>query len=341
VSTGAFMTLSRQLCPWLLEPLQDLEDAWKRQRLGHAWLIAGPAGLGKVNLALVVADRLLRGTTGGAAPSALGPNEAIEAMRERHAPTDHHPDLHWLHPEEDKRTISVEQVREVTETLSLKGFQGNAKVVLIEPAEAMTVAAANALLKSLEEPTADTYMLLISHQPGRLPSTIRSRCQTLLVPRPKEATVDAWLGDPQPPGGAGTVGGRIAGPLILARGKRDGEDKKNNTLSDSLNLLCESKADPQAVAADWLKQDVDASLDWLVAMLRRTIRARIGTGGSNPVTDPADPLLHNGLRFLTLSALFDQLQATERLREQLGGGVNVELALRALLLGFTPDRGRL
>jgi len=340
MSTDAFVTLSRQLCPWLTESLESLENAWARQRLGHAWLIAGPAGLGKLNLALVVADRLLQGTAGREVPPTLGPKEAVDAMRERHAPTDHHPDLHWLHPDEDKRTISVEQVREATEALSLKGFQGATKVVLIEPAEAMTVAAANALLKSLEEPTADTYMLLISHQPGRLPSTIRSRCQTLLVPRPTQARVEAWLGS-SPRGAAVAAAGRVAGPLGLAQKATSSYDITISKLYESFNLICESRVDPQAVAAEWLKQDVGANLDWLVATLRRTIRARVGAGGSNPVTDPSDPLLHNGLRALTLSALCNQLRAAESLREQLGGGVNVELALRALLLSFTPDRGRL
>lgn len=341
MSNEAFDALSRTLCPWLGDPLRSLEEAWAQRRLGHAWLIAGPAGLGKLNLALVVADRLLRGAVGGELPPELAPQRALEAMRERHAPTDHHPDLHWVHPEDDKRSISVEQIREATEAIGLKGFQGATKVVLIEPADAMTVSAANALLKSLEEPTADTYMLLIAHQPGKLPSTIRSRCQTLLVPRPSETTVEAWLGRRV----AGTPGARAArrvgAPLVFAQTYGDGKDKLFSKLESDINLVCESRADPQAVADEWLKQDVGANLDWLAGTLQRTIRARVGARGSNPVTDPSDPLLHNGLRALTLNALFDRLQATERLREQLGGGINAELALRVLLLGFAPDRGRL
>ncbi len=339
MSTEAFSALSGRLCPWLAEPLQSLESAWSLQRLGHAWLITGPTGLGKLNLALVFADRLLRGNVGREPPPELGPQEAVAAMRDRHAATDHHPDLHWLHPEEEKRTISVEQVRDATEVLGLKGFQGSTKIVVIEPAEAMTVAAANALLKSLEEPTSGTYMLLISHQRGRLPSTIRSRCQTLLVPRPDASTLAAWFGTASAePGSSSDFG---PGPIVAAQRLDPNYDKLIKELETSINLVCEARTDPQAVADEWYKHDTGAALDWLIARLQRAIRTRIGGRGSNPVTDPARPLLHNGFHALTLGALFEQLQSAERLREQLGGGINVELALRVLLLGFTRDRGRL
>ena len=100
------------------------------------------------------------------------------------------PDLHWLYPEEDKETISVDQVRDVIETFTLTAHRGGAKVAIVEPAEAMTTAAANALLKTLEEPTAGSYLLLVSHQPGRLPATVRSRCQHLAVAR--RPTLRAW-----------------------------------------------------------------------------------------------------------------------------------------------------
>ncbi len=116
------------------------------------WLISGPAGLGKINLALVLARRLLgaaRRTRRTRAPLRRS-RPWLRAMRS----LDHHPDLHWLHPEEDKETISVDQVRELIETFTLTAHRGGAKIVIVEPAEALTTAAANALLKTLEEPTA-------------------------------------------------------------------------------------------------------------------------------------------------------------------------------------------
>jgi DNA polymerase III subunit delta' len=327
-----FMILSERLCPWLREPLQTLESAFSGARLGHAWLIAGPPGVGKLNLALVLADRLLRATTASPLPPPLAPADAILAMGTRHLPSDHHPDLHWLYPDEDKKSISIDQIRELIGSLILKGYKGGAKVVVLEPAEAMTGAAANALLKCLEEASAETYLLLISHQPGRLPSTIRSRCQTLAVRGPAAGT-----------------GSGADGPVALSRterapllaAQRDGHSYSIfiNELEDTLKQIVENRRDPQAVADDWRKGDLPAILDWLIGRIHRAIRAGI-LAGSNPVTEAPPRLLHNISSVLTVNALFEQLDSAERLRDQLGRGVNTELALSALLLGFRPERGR-
>jgi len=333
MAVDALSTLTGSLCAWLREPLAALEAAHRGGRLGHAWLIVGPPGLGKLNLALVFADRLLRGRVGTQTPPELSAALALEAMSDRHKPVDHHPDLHWLFPEEGKRSVSIEQIRDVIESLALKGHQGGAKVLVIEPAEAMTAAAANALLKSLEEPQGQTYMLLVSEQPGRLPSTIRSRCQTLIVHGPKTAAVAA--------------GGPVAGsraelaPLRVAQQDTPDYHLFINELSDSLNAIYEGKRDPQSVADEWLKKgDLAAILDWLIAHVRRGVRARVVLSRSNPITEPRRAVLHNEWQALTLAKLFEQLAAAERLREQQGGGINAELALRVLLLGFVPERGR-
>ena len=125
--TSALDTLSRRLLPWLAPALAQLEAARRAGSLGHAWLISGPAGIGKINFALVLAHRLLGDAT-ASRPSST-PAARSRRWRARHAPTDRHPDLHWLYPEEDKETISVEQVRDVIETFTLTAHRGGAKVV--------------------------------------------------------------------------------------------------------------------------------------------------------------------------------------------------------------------
>ena len=189
--TSAIETLSRRLCPWLAPTLEQFETARRAGTLGHAWLISGPAGSGKLNLALVLARRLLGA---GDSPTELDAAAALAALAARHDPLDRHPDLHWLHPEEEKETISVDQVRDVIDTFTLTAHRGGAKVAIVEPAEALTTAAANALLKTLEEPSRGSYLLLLSHQPGRLPATVRSRCQHLALRAPSTEKVATWLG---------------------------------------------------------------------------------------------------------------------------------------------------
>ena len=322
--------LRTKLCPWLMSGLEQLERAVDADRLGHAWLLTGPRGIGKINLALVLAERILTPALQATRPAALSAAEAARAMVLRHTPFDHHPDLHWIYPEEDKRTISVEQIRAVTAQLGLKAYRGPAKVVIIEPAEAMTSSAANALLKTLEEPTAGTYLLLVSHQPGRLPATIRSRCQTLVLRRPAAAALAGWLG----PEGAHRGPTKHWEPLQLMAEKDKELERNISDMDEKLNLICKRELDPQLVADQWLKLDLDALLGALAGCLQQVIRARFLTEDSNPITDLPLARLHNVASGLTLRALFRQLRAAEGLRDEIGRGTNVDLALRVLLMGF-------
>ena len=330
-------TLGTKLCPWLVPAFERLQAARRAQRLGHAWLIAGPSGIGKLNLALVAAHQLLRNAA--PPPQPLGPAEALEALGNRHAPADHSADLHWIHPEEDKNSISVEQIRELIDAISLTAH-GIAKVVIIEPADAMTPSAANALLKTLEEPSGDAYLFLLSSQPDRLPATIRSRCQRLDILRPAPATLAAWLGvtDAAIVADAWQMAG--GAPLRVAALLAQPDSQWNNELRTDLAGIANDTKDPMTVAATWAKGDTELALIWLTRELHAELRRRAGSEGSTAVTVRPGPTLHNAWRLLTLRTLFEQYDKAERLLNQLGSGVNLELALQALLVGFQANRGQ-
>jgi DNA polymerase-3 subunit delta' len=330
--------LSSKLCPWLKEPLERCSAAIAEERLGHAWLIHGVTGIGKLNLAFVLARRLLSATD--VTPPPISPSEFAGAMNARYELQNHHPDLHYLFPEDEKSTIGIEQVRSVIDRLSLKSFSGAAKVVIIEPAEAMTTSAANALLKTLEQPTAESYLFLISHCPGRLPATIRSRCQRLALRKPARQEVLGWIhGAPERIAEGEQAMSELASPLELAQALDSEQPSANETYARELIDISRGKADPIAVADAWSKRDIGHALDWLTQSLRLAIRARLIARGSNPITETTAGGLHTELQEgLSLRSSFEQLDKTETLRNQLGGGINAQLALRVLLLGFRPER---
>src|SRR3984885_10088467 len=116
-----------------------------------------------------------------------------------------HPDFIELHPIEDSEYIRVEQVRELTEQLVLTAHGGGATVALLSPADSMNANAANALLKSLEEPRAGVTLILVSATPSRLPATILSRCLRLRIPTPSRAASVALLDQRRGPGPWATV----------------------------------------------------------------------------------------------------------------------------------------
>jgi DNA polymerase III subunit delta' len=183
--------------------------AWQSGRMPHAWLLAGPRGVGKATLAYRFARFVLvEGAAtdqgglfggGGSAPSdtlAISPSHAVF----RRVAAGGHPDLFTLergliHPDTKKPTneIVVPHVRRLNEQLRLTPVEGGWRVAVIDEAEAMNDNAANAFLKLLEEPPARALVLLVSHAPGRLLPTIRSRCRLLALPPLADADVGALL----------------------------------------------------------------------------------------------------------------------------------------------------
>jgi DNA polymerase-3 subunit delta' len=334
--------LSESLCPWLADSLAAVEAAARGERLGHAWLISGPRGIGKRNLAYVLAERLLHGELGKPAPRAATPMDIFASDAALAEGLDWHPDLYRLRAEEDKRTIAVDQVREMTAALTLKPLLAGLKVVVVELAETMTPGASNALLKSLEEPTPNTFLFLLAERPGRLLPTIRSRCQQLAMTAPAPETTIGWLE------AAGYDWNRLppallaGAPLTAARVLDDASLVSiYNELYKDINLIYEGKSDPHTLAERWHKDDPELALICLVESLQRQIRHRLVPRRSNPVTDSTAQLADNPDSGISTEALFQGLKMAENLREQIGRGINVELAFRTLLLGLEqPESSR-
>ena len=164
--------------------VEQFASAWASRKLHHAWLLAGPKGVGKASFAHAAARRVLS--------QAAGPQFDAPGIE---TPDDHpmvklveagsHPDMRWLQRLENEKTgnlarnISVDQVRELGDFMGMTAAMSPWRVAVIDTVDELEPSGANALLKILEEPPANTLFFLVSHSPGRLLPTIRSRCRRL------------------------------------------------------------------------------------------------------------------------------------------------------------------
>jgi len=176
---------SAELYPWLSGHWTFFMQRLEADRLAHALIIEGSSGVGKTALAQKMIAGLL--CSEGRLP-ACGHCRSCQLLA-----GGAHPDYFELQPEEDSKVIKVDQVRALIGKLDLTTSISERKVAYIHPAEVMNGAAANALLKSLEEPAGNTVLILVSDNPGRLPVTIRSRCQAISISQPDPRVVQKWL----------------------------------------------------------------------------------------------------------------------------------------------------
>ena len=330
--------------PWLpLLPWQlDAARAALGQRAGwpHALLVHGPRGIGKHALALNFAQALLC-----EAPRADG-LACGECAGCRYAMAGQHPDfmrleLLLIDPETGTlvavENIGIDRVRALTEFVQLTSHRQRAKVAIVSPAERMNAAAANALLKTLEEPPPGTYLILVSDQPGRMPATILSRCRKLAVPVPAPSVTCAWLaaqGVAAPDQALSQAGGA---PMdALARADPAVQAERRAWLA--------ALGQPERLSVPALAARIDAggkeerkarlahALDWLIAWTADL--ARIVAGGAarrNP--DAAAPLERLAAQVAPI-ALFRYHRSLLRQRAMLAHPLQPRLVAEAVLLDY-------
>ncbi len=313
------------LAPWQQRVLDGALASLDEGRLGHALLFSGAAKMGKGAVATRIAQRLLCASP-GADGLACGACRACQLFS---AGT--HPDFKFTsylpNDKGDKlrSELVVDQMRELGHWFSLTPQMGVAQVAMITPAHAMNLNASNALLKTLEEPSRDRYLLLVTDRPGRLPATIRSRCQRLEFRPPGKAEAMDWLR------AQGHGEASLAPALHAARGHpglasdwlaTGGLELRRQVLAE-LNALSQSRQSPIELAQQWLADEHAAlRLRFAAELALDAAAQQLGAGPATGLTGAGD--------FQMLGAWFDGIN---RVREQLSvPALRHDLALAGLLL---------
>jgi DNA polymerase-3 subunit delta' len=322
--------MAEQLLPWQQAQWNKLNISREHGRLPHALLMTGPTGLGKQAFARLLGKSLL-------CESRDTQNMPCGTCKQcRLAAAKNHPDLRDVNPEEAGKAIKVDAVRELVNQSILSVDEARYRVFIIRPAEAMGVAAANALLKTLEEPIQRTLLILISANPGKLLATIKSRCQQLAFTIPPRALAQDWLSER-----IGKDQAKSADLLQLARGApllarqmvESDELQSHNQLLKEFLLLAGRNAEPVMLAEQWQKQqDLNVLLNYMKRWLMDIILFGHGAGvsessSSSPVADLK--IVANRLDLAAVYKLLDSLFETER---RLTNNINPQLALEQLLL---------
>ena len=336
------------------------EDLWSTlarqfERLPHALLLHGRPGLGKHAFAVQLARALLC-----ARPQAGAACGMCQSCQLFVAGT--HPDMHVLQPEaiaesakdlggqyavrypataSDKKRerastdITIYQIRCLIEDAQTRPFVGNRKVVLLSPAEAMNINAANSLLKLLEEPPRGSMLLLVTSHPARLPATIRSRCSHILFKSPARTAGLAWLqlragAKAEPAAGLLELAG--GAPLLAKSLIEEGFPEIRTGLLKDLDGLRSGLEEPVACAARWKGVGARHCLGLLHGFVSDLIKAGLGVSGPTLANSEATVPLNRDKYKYKLSELYKFIDVIHEYYRFLGSPLDELLILEDVLI---------
>lgn len=329
-----------------------IQAAFARARPHHAWLLAGPPGIGKATLAFRAARWILSGAVPTDPPLTLDSQHPVF----RRVAAGSHADLVTLERAWNPKTkrvaseVVVDQARDVARLLHLRPGEGAYRVIVVDPADDLNRNAANALLKMLEEPPPGAVLFLVSHAPGALLPTMRSRCRLLALSPPPAAATDAWLARHRPGASAdararaifagnGAPGAALAQLDALVG---DGFDAQGAVWRVLETLPRGDRGHGQALAAGFAKAENEPDFAAFFAMLDATLARLCAAMARGDTTGLAAEEAVLAPRLATMRPIAEWTLAWERARESYRLAAEFNLDRRAVawltIAGLRPDQ---
>jgi DNA polymerase-3 subunit delta' len=305
-----------------------LTRALDASKVGSAYLFEGTAGIGKATTAHALAQAL---NCERAPARGCGDCDSCRKIAERL-----HPDYIEVHP--DGQFIKIAQVRQVTARAAYRPHEGRARLVVLDPADALNLEAANALLKTLEEPPADTHFTLVTAAPDRLPVTVRSRCQRVRFAPLATQVVADWLARERGVEAAqaqilaGMSGGSLRQAEELASGESLSQRREEALgIEQAVRSTAMAELLDRAAALKDDKENLPASLELLRVLYRDALLVAMGVGGGRIVHADLDAELST-LSALGPDRLRRRIEAVAQAENALRGNVNPQLCLERMML---------
>ena len=300
---------------WQTSNWQNLTASQQNKRLGHGLLFHGASGIGKKAFAIEFAHWLM--CEQPLADKACGECKPCKLIQ-----ADSNPDLLTLYPEEEGKSIKVDQVRELIQKISLTSHGQGYRVIIISPADALNINASNSLLKTLEEPPANTVLILVSDKPSKLMATIRSRTQMVRFDLPTEEQSLTWLNQQNIEKAELVLKLSSGAPLAAATMANDEGLQVRDKLFMNWQELATGNVDALESAAMWTKEGFkvlgNLPLNWVSSWLTDMVRyLQAGQVENMTNLDYAQALqnLAGQVDLKSIYSLLDRLNDTIRLSD--------------------------
>jgi DNA polymerase-3 subunit delta' len=253
--------------PWQQTLWQQFTNQFEQHRLPHAILLSGQQGIGKWNYAHAMANMLL--CRSPISNLACGNCRACQLND-----SGTHPDRMLVMPEEEGKLIKIDQIRSLTSQLAVTAQQSGRRVVVLGPVESLNINAANALLKNLEEPGAETFFILVSHVMGGIMATIRSRCQIINMSVPERSHTVSWLNELGLAGENDVLLDLAANAPLTAKSLL--ESPVHEQLCEFFSGLATASKHPDIsqinLVQSWLDINIQTLLTWWLRLIQRLLK---------------------------------------------------------------------